>query len=88
MLAAANPGIEARVAATVASILRCSSSPAMTLTGRSASAAPRSLIVAVTTMACSAIGEETSSITTIADSSPTATSTVAPRYPSRSTRTA
>ena len=50
MLVTAIPGIEASVAAIVPSIRRCSSSPAMTLTGRKASAAPRSLIVAVTTM--------------------------------------
>ena len=50
MLVTAIPGIEARVAAIVPAIRRCNSSPAMTLTGRSASAAPRSLRVDVTTM--------------------------------------
>ena len=94
ILVAASPGIDARVCATVAVIWRCSTSPAMTLTGRSASAAARSLIVAVTTRSSSAMGDAASSITTSADSAtarrarsvPTVTTTVAPRYPTRSAR--
>ncbi len=94
ILVAASPGIDANVPATVAVIWRCKSSPAMTLTGRIASAAVRSLIVAVTTRSASPMGDGTSSITISADSAtarrartvPTVTSTVAPRYPRRSAR--
>ena len=94
VLAAAIPGIDARVPATVAAIWRCRTSPAMTLTGRSASAAARSLIVAVTTRPSTAMGDGTNSITTSADSAtarrartlPAVTTTVTPRYPRRSAR--
>ncbi|MDE2864433.1 MAG: hypothetical protein OXR05_04990 [Gemmatimonadota bacterium] len=66
----------------------------MTLTGRSASAAARSVIVAVTTRSSSAMGDGANSITTSADSAtarrarsvPTVTTAVAPRYPRRSAR--